>query len=151
MKSEVKSVKQYLEELPEERKGPFNKLRQTILANLPEGYREEMSYGMIGYVVPHSIYPEGYHCDPKLPVPFISIASQKQNIAFYHMALYADRELLDWFTREYPKHSDLKLDMGKSCIRFRYPNKIPFELIGELVRKLSVDRWIGLYEKYVKK
>jgi hypothetical protein len=109
-----------------------------------------MSYGMIGYVVPHSNYPEGYHCAPELPLPFINIASQKNFVAFYHMGIYAEKEILDWFTGEFPKHSKSKLDMGKSCIRFKKPEQIPFELIGELVQKITVEKWIEIYESNIK-
>ena len=142
---------EYLELIPDDRKPAMNRLRQTILANLPKGFEETISYGMIGYVVPKTIYPAGYHCDPKLPLPFMAIASQKNFVAFYHMAIYADKQLHDWFTAEYPKHSKLKLDMGKSCIRFKKPDEIPFELIGQLVQKLSVDKWIDIYETVIKK
>ena len=142
---------EYLELIPDDRKPAMNRLRQTILANLPKGFEETMSYGMIGYVVPKTIYPAGYHCDPKLPLPFLAIASQKQFVAFYHMAIYADKQLHDWFTAEYPKHSKLKLDMGISCTRFKKPAEIPFDLIAELVQKISVDKWIEMYETVIKK
>jgi hypothetical protein len=126
-------------------------LRETILKNLPTGFEEQLSYGMIGYVVPHSIYPAGYHCDTKLPLPFMSIASQKNFVAFYHMGIYADAELLYWFVAEYPTHVKAKLDMGKSCIRFKKPEQIPFALLGELVSKMNPQDWIDLYEKNYKK
>jgi hypothetical protein len=142
---------EYLELIPDDRKPAMNRLRQTILANLPKGFEETISYGMIGYVVPKTIYPAGYHCDPKLPLPFMAIASQKNFVAFYHMAIYADKQLYDWFTAEYPKHSKLKLDMGKSCTRFKKPAEIPFDLIGQLVQKISVDKWIDIYETVIKK
>jgi len=142
---------EYLSKVPEERKEYFAQLRQVILDNLPDGFSEVMSYGMIGYVVPHSLYPDGYHCDPKLPLPFMSIASQKNFVAFYHMGIYADPELYNWFTSEYPKYSKRKLDMGKSCIRFKKVEEIPFKLIGELVTKMSSQDWINLYEKNYKK
>lgn len=151
MQSKALTVKDYLESLPEDRKKAMNELRKIILKNLPKGYSEEMSYGMIGYVIPHSIYPNGYHCDPKLPLPFMSIASQKNFIAVYHMGVYADEKILKWFTTEYAKHSKTKLDMGKSCIRFKKIDQIPFGLIGELASKMSPKEWIGLYEhKYIK-
>jgi uncharacterized protein YdhG (YjbR/CyaY superfamily) len=146
MQSTALSPQQYFDSLPEERKEPMSQLRKIILENLPEGFSEEMSYGMIGYVVPHSIYPAGYHCDPKLPLPFINIASQKNFIAFYHMGIYLNQPILDWFISEYPKHSKLKLDMGKSCIRFKKTDQIPFQLIAELVHKMSVKDWIETYE-----
>ena len=150
MPSTATSIEAYLEEIPEERKIAFTKLRETILKNIPKGFVEQMSYGMIGYVVPHSIYPNGYHCDPKLPLPFISIASQKNFIALYHMEIYAKPELLNWFVYEYPKNSKQKLDMGKSCIRFKKIDQIPFDLIAELVQKISVDEWIKTYETQFK-
>lgn len=152
MKLNNKSVSDYLEAVPAERKDAFNKLRQVILTNLPLGFQEEMSYGMIGYVVPHSLYPAGYHCDTKLPLPFVSIASQKNFVALYHLGIYADKNLLNWFVAEFPKHSPLKLDMGKSCIRFKNPDKIPFDLIAQLMQKVTVDDFIQLYEEnYLKK
>lgn len=151
MRIESTSVNDYLEKIPEERKEHVNKLRKTILANLPEGFEETLNYGMPGYVVPHALYPAGYHCDPKLPLPFMSFASQKNFVAFYHMGIYAHPALLDWFVEEFPKHSSLKLDMGKSCIRFKKPEHIPFDLIGELVKKMSVADWISLYETNVKR
>jgi hypothetical protein len=141
----------YIEQLPENRKIAFARLRQTILDNIPEGFSETMSYGMIGYVIPHSVYPAGYHADPALPLPFINIASQKDYIAFYHMGLYANKSLLDWFTKAYPEYSKTKLDMGKSCVRFRNPEQIPFPLIAELVTKISVKDWIKAYESNLKR
>jgi uncharacterized protein YdhG (YjbR/CyaY superfamily) len=146
MTSKATSVDQYINEAPEDRRKALQQLRAIILKNLPEGFQEEMSYGMIGYVVPHSIYPKGYHCTPELPLPFMSFASQKNSINFYHMGIYAKPELYDWFVAEYPKHSKQKLDIGKSCFRIKKPENIPFELIGELVKKMSVAEWIKTYE-----
>lgn len=146
MQSKSNNVTDYLKELPEDRKIPMNKLREIIIGNLPNGFVEQMSYGMIGYVVPHSTYPKGYHCDPKLPLPFINLASQKNFIALYHMGIYANPDLLEWFVDEFPKYSNQKLDMGKSCIRFKKMEQIPFNLIAELMRKISVDEWIKCYE-----
>ncbi|UCD60322.1 MAG: DUF1801 domain-containing protein [Flavobacteriaceae bacterium] len=151
MQSKAKTVAEYISELPDERKNPITKLRETILKNLPEGFEEEMSYGMIGYVVPHSLYPAGYHVNPDLPLPFINIASQKNFIALYHMGIYSDKDLLNWFVSEYPKYVKTKLDMGKSCIRFKNTNHIPFELIGELVSKMTPEEWINSYENAIKK
>ncbi|OAQ41567.1 hypothetical protein A5893_00165 [Pedobacter psychrophilus] len=151
MKSESLTPDIYIENLPEERKDIFKKLRKVILDNLPEGFTETISYGMIGYGIPHSIYPKGYHCNPKLPLPFLSIASQKNFIAVYHMGIYADKSLYDWFINEYPKFSVSKLDIGKSCIRFKKTNEIPLDLIAELVRKMSPKEWIELYETAFKK
>ncbi|MCM2301198.1 MAG: DUF1801 domain-containing protein [Flavobacteriaceae bacterium] len=150
MKYEVTSPEEYIKSLPDDRQIPFQKLREIILKNLPEGFEETMSYGMIGYVVPHSLYPNGYHCNPKLPLPFISIASQKNFVAFYHMGIYADKKLFDWFVSEFPKHSNLKLDIGKSCIRFKKMNQIPYELLGELVSKITPIVWIEKYENILK-
>ena len=127
------------------------KLRNVIKDNLPKGFQEQMSYGMLGYVVPHSIYPNGYHCNPKLPLPFINLASQKNFIALYHMGIYANKNLLDWFVVEYPKHFKTKIDMGKSCLRFKKMDDIPFEFIGELVKKMSVQDWISVYENAFRK
>lgn len=151
MKIEAKTVAEYVKGVPEERQVYFKKLRKTIKDNLPDGFKEQLSYGMIGYVVPHKLYPGGYHCDPKLPLPFANIASQKNFIALYHSGIYADKKLLDWFVAEYPKHCKRKLDMGKSCIRFKKPEEIPFDLIAELMQKMTVDKWVALYEKNVKK
>lgn len=141
----------YLAKVPEERREALTKLRQVIRKNLPKGFKEGMSYGMIGYVVPHSRYPAGYHCDPKLPLPFMSFASQKNFIAFYHMGIYAMPELHDWFVREYAARVKGKLDMGKSCIRFKKPDAIPFDLIGELCQRVTPDDWIAVYEKAFKR
>lgn len=141
----------YIDKIPEERKEAMTKLRLVIKKNIPAGFEETISYGMIGYVVPHDIYPTGYHCKPELPLPFIHIASQKNFIAIYHMGIYTDKVLLDWFVSEFPKHSSLKLDMGKSCIRFKKPDQIPFELIGELASKMTCEEWIKIYENQVKR
>ncbi|HET6245005.1 MAG: DUF1801 domain-containing protein [Bacteroidetes bacterium] len=151
MQSKETTVKAYLESLPEERKAAMLKLRGAILQNIPQGFSEEINYGMIGYVVPHTLYPKGYHCDPKLPLPFIGIASQKNFIAVYHMGIYADKKLLEWFLSEYPKHCKAKLDMGKSCIRFKKADQIPYNLIGELAVKITPDQWILIYEEQFKK
>lgn len=151
MQYNAETVEQYLEEVPKERLTYFEKLRNIIRENIPEGFEEEFSYGMIGYVVPHSIYPKGYHASPDKPLPFVNLASQKNHIALYHMGLYSDPKLLDWFQNEYKKHSDSKLDIGKSCIRFKNPKKIPFELIGELMKKITVNDWIETYESQVKR
>lgn len=142
---------QYVAQLPDDRKVAINALRQTIMENLPPGFEEAVGYGMIGYVVPHSLYPAGYHCDPKQPLPFMGMASQKNFVAVYHMGIYADPTLLDWFTAEYAKRVKGKLDMGKSCIRFKKPHEIPLELIGDLAKQMTVEEWIALYEKGLKR
>ncbi len=137
----------YFDQLPEDRKAAMNQLRLTIKKNLPKGFVESFDYKMPGFSVPHSLYPEGYHCDPKIPLPFVSIASQKNFIALYHMGMYANPSLLKWFEEEFPKHSKTKLDMGKSCIRFKKPDAIPFDLIAELMTKMTPQDWIQLYKK----
>ena len=151
MQSNALTIEEYISHLPEERKIAITKLRKVILKNLPKGFNEEMSYGMIGYVVPHSIYPAGYHCNPKLPLPFMNICSQKNFIAIYHMGIYGDKNLFNWFTNEFAKQCSEKLDMGKSCTRFKNPETIPYKLIGELSTKLSVTDWINMYEKNIKR
>lgn len=148
---DAKNAQEYMEAIPQERRPVMEKLRDVILENLPEGFAESMAYGVLGWAVPHSAYPDGYHCNPKDPLPFIGIASQKNFIALYHMGIYADKDLHDWFVTEYPKHVKNKLDMGKSCIRFKKPEAIPFELIGELAKKMTMQQWIDLYEANLKR
>ena len=150
MISKATTVKEYIAELPPDRKKAMTQLRKVILENLPEGFEETISYGMIGYVVPHSKYPAGYHCNPKLPLPFMNIASQKNFIAVYSMGVYSDPELLKWFTDAHAKASPKKLDMGKSCIRYKKTEDIPFSLIGQLAAKRTPDQWIAAYEKRYK-
>ena len=151
MKYEASSVDDYIAQLPEERRAIINKLREIIKQNLPMGFEETLSYNMIGFVVPHSTYAAGYHCNPELPLPFINLASQKNFIALYHLGIYAKKELLDWFVEAYPKHAKYKLDMGKSCIRFKKMNDIPFSLIEALVKKMSVTDWVSAYEDIILK
>ncbi len=151
MQSKANRVAEYLNEVPQERQVYFNQLRDTILEHLPKGFVEQMNYGMIGYVVPHNLYPNGYHCKPESPLPFANIASQKHFIGFYHMGIYSKPELLKWFVEEYPKHCKLKLDMGKSCIRFKKIEQIPYTLIGQLMDKMSVNDWIEVYEANIKR
>jgi len=146
-----KTPEEYIDEQAIERKQVIVKLRKTILSNLPNGFLETMSYGMIGYVVPHALYPKGYHCDTAFPLPFLSIASQKNFVAIYHIAIYTNPVLLNWFVQEYPKHCKTKLDMGKSCIRFKKMEDLPYELIGELSSKMSVQKWITCYENTFRK
>ncbi len=151
MQSNALTPGQYLETLPEDRSNALQELRQTFLANLPVGFVEVINYGMIGYVVPFSLYPPGYHCDPKQPLPFINIASQKNFIAVYHMGLYANPDLLTWFKIEYANQVKTKLDMGKSCIRFNKIDQIPYKLLGELASQITPQQWILLYERQYKK
>ncbi len=146
MQSKAKHVDEYLDALPEERKAIISEIRRTILQNLPEGFEEVMSYGMIGYVVPLSIYPAGYHCTPALPLPFMNLASQKNHIALYHMGIN-DADLMNWFTNEWKKYTSGKPDMGKACIRFKKPEEISLQLIGDLVARMTVRQWIDYYEK----
>ena len=150
MQIKATNPSEYIAQIPEERVSFFEKLRTTILENIPKGFEEQMNYGMIGYVVPKNIYPKGYHCDTNLPLPFVNIASQKNFIALYHMGIYANPKLLNWFVSEYPKHCKRKLDMGKSCIRFKKAEEIPFALIAELMQKITAEEWITLYEKNIK-
>lgn len=151
MQYDASSPEDYISQVPEERQDTLKKLRKVIKDNLPKGFEEGMQYKMIGYYVPHSVYPDGYHCDSKTPLPFMSFASQKNSVNLYHMGIYAKKELLDWFVGEYPKHCKRKLDMGKSCIRFKKMDEIPFELIGELTKKMSSEEWIDIYESALKK
>jgi hypothetical protein len=151
MTSAAKTIEEYLEQMTEDRRVPMQRLHQQIMKKLPKGFEAQMNYGMIGYVVPHKIYPAGYHCDPKLPLPFMGLAAQKNAISFYHMGIYSDPKLMDWFTKAYAEKVPGKLDMGKSCVRFKKPELIPYELIGELVTKMKVADWVACYEGLLKK
>jgi hypothetical protein len=151
MKAVGNTVNEILMNVSPDRVEPFNKLHKVIMDNLPKGFEAAISYGGLGYVVPHKLYPAGYHCKPIEPLPFAGIASQKHSINFYHMGIYADTKLLEWFVKEFPKHTKQKPDMGKSCIRFKKPDDIPYELIGELMKKMSVKEWINIYETKIKK
>ena len=150
MNYDANTPEEYIALLPEDRQPIVEKLRTIIKKNLPKGFEEGINYKMLGYYVPHSIYPDGYHCDPKLPLPFMNLASQKNSINLYHSGIYAKKELYDWFVAEYPKYSKKKLDMGKSCIRFKYMDDIPYDLIAELCAKITVNQWITIYESAVK-
>jgi len=141
----------YVSQIPEERRDAINRLRKVIKDNLPDGFQETVSYGMIGYVVPHSIYPKGYQTTPELPLPFINLASQKNNISVYHMGIYSDSKLLEWFKKEYAQRSKTKLDMGKGCIRLKKIADIPYDLFGELASKVTVKEWIETYERVIKR
>ncbi|MFY7732756.1 MAG: DUF1801 domain-containing protein [Bacteroidia bacterium] len=151
MKATGKTVNDILISLPEDRAEPFNKLHDVIVNNLPKGFEAGISYGGLGYIIPHSIYPAGYHCKPIEPLPFAGLASQKNSINFYHMGIYSKPELYNWFVAEFPKHTKQKLDMGKSCIRFKKMDDIPYELIGELMTKMSMEEWISIYENNLRK
>jgi hypothetical protein len=146
MKNLEKSVDEYVANVSENYHDAIQKLREVVKMNIPKGFVEMLNYGMIGFVVPHELYPNGYHCDPKLPLPFVNIAAQKNFISFYHMGIYAKPSLLEWFVEQYAKTSTQKLDMGKSCIRFKKADHIPYDLIGELIKKMTVENWIEVYE-----
>lgn len=150
MTRNVNTVEDYLKQIPDEQKEMFNHIRDCIVQNLPAGFEECISYGMIGYVVPHSLYKDGYHCDPKLPLPFMALAAQKNFIAFYHMGIYAKPDLYDWFTKSYLHSTPTKLDIGKSCLRFKKTALVPYALIGELVQKMTPKEWIAIYENLYK-
>lgn len=143
----IPEVKAYINNLDEARKDAFLKLFKIIEENLPKGFEMAFGYGMPSFVVPLSTYPAGYHVNPKLPLGFISLASQKNFIALYHMGIYGDAKLLEWFQAAYPNHAKTKLDMGKSCIRFKKIDDIPFDLIAELCTKITVEDYITNYEK----
>ena len=151
MQYTANTPEEYIDQIPEERKAPMRELRKIIRKNLPEGFEETISYGMIGYVVPHSTFPDGYHCDPTLPLPFINLASQKNYISLYHSGVYASKELLEWFTKAYKVQTGRKPDMGKSCIRFKKADQIPYDLVGKLCTKISVEEYISMYKKSIGK
>lgn len=136
----------YIKLQPKERQASLEKCRQVIKKNLPDGFQETIQYGMIGYVVPLSLYPKGYHVNPEEPLPFIALANQKGYIAFYHLGMYADKPLLDWFVKSYEALRIGKLDIGKSCVRLKRMEQIPFDLIGELCAKLTVEAYVNIYE-----
>lgn len=144
------SISEYLEALPQERQEPMERLISVVRANIPAGFEEAISYGMPGWVVPHNLYTAGYHVDPELPLPFMSLASQRNHIALYHMGIYASPPLLDWFVQAHTEHSKTKLNMGKSCIRFKNVKNIPYDLIGQLCARMSVQNWIEIYEAEIK-
>lgn len=151
MQYDAKTPDEYIAELPEDRRSALAALRKVINENLPKGFKETMGYGHMGWVVPHETYPAGYHCEPKQPLPFMGIASQKNHIAVYAMCLYGNVDQLEWFRAEWPKHSKKKLNMGKSCIRFTKLEDIPLDLIGELASKVTPKQWIDIYEKAMKR
>ncbi|MGB5370478.1 MAG: DUF1801 domain-containing protein [Flavobacteriaceae bacterium] len=151
MQYKAETPEDYIRQLPEQRQRAISRLRDAVKTHLPPGFEEQISYDMLGYVVPKSLYPAGYHCDPNLPLPFLNLASQKNFVALYHSGIYADPKLHDWFVAEYPKHCKRKLDMGKSCVRFKYLEDIPYALIGELCTKMTPQQWIECYEKNMKR
>jgi hypothetical protein len=151
MQSNAKTVDEYIASLPDDRRVAMMAIRETINENLPKGFRECMAMGMINWVVPHETYPAGYHCDPKMPLGFMGLASQKQAISLYSMCLYGNTSELDWFKKEWPQHTSQKLDMGKSCIRFKKMDDIPLDLIGKLASRITPEQWIAIYEKALKR
>ena len=151
MRIEAKDCDDYVSKVQDKHKEAIVKLRETIKKNLPKGFEEMLNYGMPGYVVPHSLYPDGYHCSPELPLPFMNIASQKNFIGLYHMGIYADSKLYDWWVKEYEKRVPTKLDMGKSCVRLKKPEHIPYDLVAELRQKMTPQDWVALYKKNIKR
>jgi hypothetical protein len=149
MISKAKTVDKYLAELPEDRRAAIQAVRLVILKNLDKGYEEGMQYGMIGYYVPYKLYPAGYHCDPKQPLPFASLASQKNHMAVYLMCIYGSPKDEEWFRKEWAK-TGKKLDMGKSCVRFRKLEDLPLDVIGKAVARVPVKEYIGYYESNIK-
>ena len=148
MQSKAKTVAQYLSELPEDRREALQAVRAAVLKSLRKGYAEGMQYGMIGYFVPHSVYPPGYHCDPKQPLPFAGLASQKNHMAIYLMCLYSDPKLEAWFREAWAK-TGKKLDMGKSCVRFKKIDDLPLKVIGQVIRRVPVKKFIEQYESVI--
>ena len=146
MQSKAATVEQYLAELPEDRREALQAIRKTILKNLPKGFEEGMQYGMIGYYVPHSVYPPGYHCDPSQPLPFASLASQKNHMALYLMCVYGDPEYAEWF-REAWTGAGKKLNMGKSCVRFKKLDDVPLDVVGQAIKRVPVKKYIAHYEE----
>lgn len=150
MNYDAGTVEEYIHKLPEGRRQVVEQLRSIIKENLPAGFEEQLAYGMLAYVVPLSLYPKGYHAKPGEALPFLSLASQKSHVALYHMGLYNNKALLDWFIRQYENCVPTKLDMGKSCIRFKNMKTIPFDLIGDLCRKMTVEDYVRQYEEALK-
>jgi hypothetical protein len=146
MKSHAKTVDEYLISVDIKWKASIIKLRDIINANIPQGFQEVMNYGMIGYVVPHSIYPKGYHANPKEPLPFVNLAAQKNHVAIYHMGLYGDKNLKAWFETEYGMLFGKKPNVGGACIRFKKDEDIPYSLIQELIKKIDIHEYIAHYE-----
>lgn len=150
MSSNATSPDEYVAGLPADRREAVAAIRSAINKNIPEGFREGIAYGMIGWVVPHTLFPAGYHCDPTKPLMLISLASNKNYISLHHMGLYSG-PLLEWFQTEWKTATPKKLDMGKCCIRFKKPDEIPFDLVGKLATKLTPQAWIEIYEKMLRR
>src|SRR5579883_2914695 len=141
-----KTVQQYLSSLPQDRREAINAVRKVILKNLPKGYEEQISYGMIGYVVPHSLYPAGYHCDPRQPLPMANLGSKKNHLSLHLMTVYGDAATEKWFRNAWTA-TGKKLDMGKACVRFKKAEDIPLEVLGELIARVPVDKYVARVEK----
>jgi len=150
LKPILNNTEDYIQQIPDGRKPIFLEILHKIRLNIPDGFQECINYGMIGFVVPKKIYTPGYHCDSRLPLPFVNLASQKNYIALYHMGIYSNSQLLDWFQKEYKDQCKYKLDMGKSCIRFKRMDDIPLKLIGELMKKMTPEQWIAQYEESIR-
>lgn len=150
MNHDAKTVEEYLNNLTDERRRVVGRLRDFIIEALPNGFEEKLVYGMITYVVPKSIYPNGYRANPKQPLPFLSLAAQKNHIAIYHMAIYSQPDLLAWYKAEYSRLDIGRPDLGKSCLRFKNLEKIPYGLIGELCRKVTPEQFVEIYEQALK-
>jgi len=150
VQSKAKTVKEYLAELPPDRRDAINAVRKVILQNLPDGFEETMQYGMISYVVPFKLFPAGYHCDPTQPLCFAGLASQKNHMAIYLMTVYGNKETQEWFVRTY-KASGKKLDMGKSCVRFKKLDDLPLDVIGQAIARVPVANYIKAYEELRRK
>jgi hypothetical protein len=148
--SKAKTVKAYLAALPAERRAAIEAVRNVILENLDDAYEEGVQCGMIGYYVPHKVYPAGYHCDPKQPLPFAGLASQKNHMALYLMCIYNDSGDAQWFRREWAK-TGKKLDMGKCCIRFKKLDDLPLPLIGRAIARVPAKKFIATYEKVIQR
>lgn len=144
-------VEEYIDNVDEKRQGAFRELVEVVRKNIPQGFEEVMQYNMITYVVPLKEYPKGYLERIDEPLPFISLGVQKNHIAFYHLGIMSNEDLLSWFQDEYKKQVPTKLNMGKSCIRMTNVKNIPFELLGELVSKMTPDEWVLNYEKAIEK
>jgi len=150
MQSKAATVDQYLAELPEDRRRAVEAVRKVILANLDRDYEEGMHYGMISYYVPHRVYPAGYHCDPKQPLPFACLASQKNYLSLYLMCVYGEgTPLKEWFHQAWAK-TGKKLDMGKSCLRFKRAEDLALDVIGEAIRRVPANRYIGFCDQMIK-
>lgn len=145
MRTKATTVTEYVRELPPDRRELLQAVREVILANLPKGYEECMQCGMIGYVVPHSLYPAGYPCDPKLPLPYAALASQRQHVSLHLMTVYGDAATAQWF-RQAVKAAGKRLDMGKCCVRFKRLADVPLDVIGQVIARVPPDKYIARFE-----